>query len=88
MYMYTQQVLWLGRERCDVTWEPAESVPVAVVQEFERGVVAAVTDHMSLSGIGQTRHTLTVGPSDSSTLTSHTAAARTVIRESEGCEYL
>ena len=32
------QVLWLGKEDVNVTWEPASSLPQAVVDEFEKGV--------------------------------------------------
>ena len=33
------QALWLGKGKCDVTWEPAENVPTLVIKEFEQGSV-------------------------------------------------
>ena len=82
--MYTPQVLWLGRETCAVTWEPAENVPALVVEEFERGTVAAVTDNVTLFGIGQTTHTLTIAPTQSPICTLGISAGHTVIKGNEG----
>ena len=60
MYVYVYiQVLWLGKERCDVTWEPAKNVPPLVIQEFEQGSVTVAMDSTSAAGICQTVHTLT-----------------------------
>lgn len=51
-----------------VTWEPAENVPTAVINEFEQGTVVVVQDQITKSGlaIGQTTHTLTVSSQGSS----------------------
>lgn len=76
----------MGKEQCAVTWEPAQNVPNAVIEEFERGSVAVVTDHVTPSGIGQTTHTLTVSPSQSpsTAVPRGPLADRPVIKESEG----
>ena len=77
--------MWLGKERCAVTWEPAEDVPNAVIEEFERGTKAVVTDHTAPSGTGQTLHTLTVSPNQSCSTSPGPSASRPVIKENEGC---
>jgi hypothetical protein len=71
--------LWLGREDCYVTWEAAESLPKAIIEEYERGIRPTVTDCTTeTSGVS---HTLKVvhGNQCSST--------RPVIKENEGYDY-
>lgn len=79
------KVLWLGKERCAVTWEKAENVPKAVIEEFENGTKAVVADHITPSGTGQTVHTLTVLPNQSRLASHPPSADRPVIKENEGC---
>ena len=40
MYSHLNQVLWLGKPNIEVTWELAESLSTAVIEEFESGVQA------------------------------------------------
>ena len=76
----------MGREQCEVTWEQAENVPRAVVEEFERGAVSSVTDEVASSGMGQKVHILTVSQSGrlSPSLPRIPSVDRPVITESEG----
>lgn len=67
-----------------VTWEPAENVPTAVINEFEQGTVVVVQDQITKSGLGQTTHTLTVSSQGSSARSHSCSPPRTVIKESEG----
>ena len=53
-----------------MSWESAENVPAAIVQEFERGSIIVGVDNISTSGICQTVHTLTTC-SSTSTSTRH-----------------
>lgn len=55
-------MLWLGKEKCAVTWEPAGNVPDAIIEDFERGTVVEITDQVITTGIGQEMHTLTAIP--------------------------
>ena len=34
------QVLWVGKPDLEVTWEPASSLPKAVIEEFENKIVS------------------------------------------------
>lgn len=55
------QVAWLGRAE-QMTWEPASTLPQALIDEFESGVVsteAIITD----TKFGVVHHTLVVGTS-------------------------
>ena len=36
-----------------MTWEKAENVPKAVIEEFENGTKVVVADHITPSGTGQ-----------------------------------
>ena len=38
-------VVWLGKP--DVAWEPASSLPVAAIQEFEKGLMPKLVQHTS-----------------------------------------
>ena len=58
-----EQVLWLGKEKCAVTWELAANVPRAIVEEFEKGILITVSDDVMSTGIGQETHTLAAMPS-------------------------
>lgn len=51
------QVLWLGMEECNKTWEKASDIPPAVIMEFEHGSKAVITDNIE-DRMGQTMHTL------------------------------
>ena len=74
-----------------MTWEQAENVPKAVIEEFESGTKAVDTkavdtDRIAPSRTGQTVHTLTVQPNQSHLACSHDPSAdRPVIKENEGC---
>lgn len=74
-------MLWLGKEKCAVTWEPAGNVPDAIIEEFERGTMVEITDQVTASGLGQEMHTLTVTPK---TAPPSPAKLRPVIKQSEG----
>ena len=65
-----------------MTWEQVENLPTAVIEEFERGTVAVVTDHFTPSGPGQEMHTLEAVPcrSDIAVATSKSCV---VIKENE-----
>ena len=54
------QVVWLGEELCEATWESEESIPQHIIREFEQSVATTVSDITHSSGMGQTVHTLTV----------------------------
>lgn len=60
---YVLQVLWLGKPEKAISWEPESSLPAAVVQEFESGISAEVTQHVAES-YGQ--HTFTLEVSSTS----------------------
>jgi len=48
---YILQVLWLGYSEADCTWEPASSLPVAMVTEYEEGVKRdLITDNYTSGG--------------------------------------
>ena len=53
------QVLWLGKPEVSVTWEPESSIPPAVIEEFEKGIQAEVTQHV-VESYGQHTFTLEV----------------------------
>ena len=80
--LFPPQVLWLGKERCDVTWEPAENVPSAIIEEFERNAMSTVKESIELTGVGQKIHTLTFDVNNSHTSTLQ--QSRTVVKESDG----
>ena len=40
-------MLWLGKPDVQVTWEPASSLPVAAIQEFEKGLMPKIVQHTS-----------------------------------------
>lgn len=40
-------MLWLGQPNVHVTWEPASSLPVAAIEEFEKGFMSQVVQHKS-----------------------------------------
>ena len=61
-HTHAHKVLWLGKEQCAVTWEPAENIPSVIVDEFERGTVIQVKDEIT-PGIGQDMHTISAEPS-------------------------
>lgn len=80
-----KQVLWLGKEQCAVTWEPAANVPSAVVDEFEKGILITVSDDVSSTGIGQETHTLAAMPSvNMASPSPSTPARRPVIGNNDG----
>ena len=74
-------MLWLGKEKCAVTWEPAENVPYAIIEEFERGTMVEIADQVTTSGLGQEMHTLTVAPK---TVPPPPSILRPVIKQNEG----
>lgn len=53
------QVLWLGKEDVKVTWEPASSLPQAVVSEFSKGVESTAVEQRS-EHYGQETYTFLV----------------------------
>lgn len=71
----------MGKEDCAVTWEAAENVPHAVIQEYERGTETVATEYISQTGIGQELHTITVTPNKSSLVV---PTSRPVIKQSIG----
>jgi hypothetical protein len=75
-------VLWLGKERCEVTWEPAENVPANIIAEFEGGTKSLVKESIVVSGAGQTSCTLTF---DEKAVPSSTQHSRVVIKGNKGC---
>lgn len=74
----------MGRETCDVTWEPAENVPVKVIEEFEKGAVHGVKESVALSGVGQHVHTLTVDENSTHSSSSSSQQSRTVVKDNGG----
>ena len=42
-------MLWLGKPDLQVTWEPASSLPVAVIEEFEKGLIPQAVQSSSNS---------------------------------------
>lgn len=58
MCTHFYKVLWLGRETCDITWEPAENIPLQLIHVFEKGIQSAVVDDVSPTDLGQCSHTL------------------------------
>lgn len=80
-YGMSPQVLWLGREQCSMTWEPASNVPTEIIREYEKGMISKVTDTVSSTGIGQTVHTLSVTASQSC---QNSTTVRPVVKESDG----
>ena len=74
--------MWLGKEQCAVTWEPAENIPREIIDEFERGISTLVSEQITSSGLGQDMHTLMVEQSHSTS--SVPSSARTVISGNEG----
>ena len=51
--------MWLGQPECYATWEPAESLPQCLVQQFEAGVVPE-TEVESVLLYGHVSNTVTV----------------------------
>ena len=84
MRMYFYKILWLGQETCDTTWEPAENIPLPLIQEFEKGIQSAIVDDVSATGLGQSVHTLHVGPKERSATHHPHAIARMIIAGNEG----
>ena len=80
----------MGKEKCAVTWEPAENVPAAVIQEFEQGDVAVALDSATEVGICQTVHTLIVSHTNTTPqapphhASSTSTARRPVVTHNEG----
>ena len=70
----------MGKEQCDVTWEPAENVPAVVVAEFESGAQTVSKDSI-VAGVGQRMHTLTVEKASSQLHPDQ----RKVVKNNEGC---
>ena len=81
-----RKVLWLGRETCDTTWEPAENIPLPLIHEFEKGIQSSVVEDVSSTGLGQSVHTLSVVPKEKhvSSADQPHAATRMVIADNEG----
>ena len=52
-------MLWLGKPDLHVTWEPASSLPAAVIEEFEKGSVPKAV-HCSVDHYGHGTNTLVV----------------------------
>lgn len=77
------QVVWLGRETCDVTWEPADKVPASVIDEFEKGATPSMKESIASAGVGQTIHTLTV--EENKNPVSFKQPSRIVVKENKGC---
>lgn len=59
-------------------------MPVTVIQEFEQGGSALVTDHSTPTGISQTLHTLTVSHKHMPSPSCGPSPNRPVIKENEG----
>ena len=38
-------VLWLAKPEIEVTWETADSLSPAVIEEFEKGILSEVVTH-------------------------------------------
>lgn len=57
MCLHEHMVAWLGRPAVESTWEPAESLPKALVTDFENGISNAVQKQSTKAG-GQIIHTL------------------------------
>lgn len=62
-----------------MTWELADKVPAAIVEEFEKGAVSTMKELVASSGVGQTTHTLTVEGSGN-----RSKQSRIVVKENEG----
>ena len=59
------QVLWLGQPELHTTWEVADVLPTAVVQEFESGIRSeGVGQHCEAYGMDRSTFTTTVSSSD------------------------
>ena len=80
----------MGKEQCAVTWEPAENVPAAVIQEFKQGNVSVALDSATEAGICQTVHTLIVSHTNTTPPappSSTSTARRPVVTHNEGYIY-
>jgi len=56
---FSCQVLWLGKEECDVSWVKEDEIPQSVLEEFESNYLVEI-EQLSVEKIGQTSHTLSV----------------------------
>lgn len=72
-------MVWLGRETCKKTWEPADRVPASIVNEFEGGAVCSTKEFIGSSGVGQKTHTLIVEKNNHSP-----PKSRIVVEENKG----
>lgn len=50
-------MIWLGRPQAESTWEQAQSLPAALVKEFEKGIHCELHSEV-LTSEGQTLHTV------------------------------
>lgn len=75
------QVLWLGKEYCNVTWELQESIPQHLIDEFMSGAQPVACDNTVTSGVGGVLHTLTVRHDQQSLPNSH---QRPVVKDNDG----
>ena len=53
-------VLWLAKPEIEVTWETADSLSPAVIEEFEKGILSEVVTHTD-QYCGQYKCLLSVG---------------------------
>ena len=60
------KVLWLGRPEVEVTWEPASTLSVKLIKEFEDGIVSEAVE-TSNDLYGQQTSTLGVESNERST---------------------
>ena len=67
-----------------MTWEKEDSIPTEVIQEFERGNKAVVTDS-TVSRMGQTMHTLAVSQRHTQP---HKDDTRPIILGNTGCVHV
>ena len=65
------------------TWEPAENVPIAIINEFEQGIVVIVQDETTKSGLGQTTHTLKISSQRGNTQSQSHSVPRTAESNSQ-----
>lgn len=56
------QVLWLGKPDIEVTWESADTLPLAVIEEFESGIQCEAEMHTDFH-YGQEKCVLAVNKS-------------------------
>ena len=58
-------MLWLGKETTEVTWEPSDKIPEALIQEYEDNMSSSI-DYITTHGPGHVSHTLVVSTANCS----------------------